>query len=536
MSSRSMPVLFAMSSGAVWRNAEVVDVADDEFGDFWSVPSRSPLWTCSSRCCWRVSGRDNGIEEELAALLILLALGGVGGVLGHVIAPFLVELCQALEFLLEFLVLLLAILDRGLGDFLLDYGVGLNFLLDEVPQFQHRRLEDLEALLKLWGEDLLLREGLDLLHAVGHKKKVGRDGERARACFAEAIGLARAVDDRWRLSQILALQSQGAFTAGDPLGVRAACEEGRDLAETIGDGFNSRLCRFYLGNAQMNQGDLAEATTQFGQVAAEAQAAHDEMLRLFSLGAQSVVLANRGESAAARAAAEATLEGGAELGGRFAVVGHFVVGTAALAAGDGAAAHEAREAALQYMILESGSTATLQRLWNAEAALADRDLAAARRWADEAVTTTTGWWLMWTLTARARVAIAQGEPEQAERDAHDALAIGAKIRVYVRIPDTLECLAVLAADAGSHREAARLFGAAEAIRQRMGAVRYKIYDADYQASVTALRDTMGENDFEAGWAEGAALSTEEAIAYAQRGRGERKRPASGWGSLTPDGT
>jgi DNA-binding CsgD family transcriptional regulator len=29
------------------------------------------------------------------------------------------------------------------------------------------------------------------------------------------------------------------------------------------------------------------------------------------------------------------------------------------------------------------------------------------------------------------------------------------------------------------------------------------------------------------------MSTEEVIAYAQRGRGERKRPASGWESLTP---
>ena len=44
---------------------------------------------------------------------------------------------------------------------------------------------------------------------------------------------------------------------------------------------------------------------------------------------------------------------------------------------------------------------------------------------------------------------------------------------------------------------------------------------------------MGDNDFEAAWAEGAALPTDEAIAYAQRGRGERKRPASGWASLTP---
>ena len=29
------------------------------------------------------------------------------------------------------------------------------------------------------------------------------------------------------------------------------------------------------------------------------------------------------------------------------------------------------------------------------------------------------------------------------------------------------------------------------------------------------------------------MSAEEALAYAQRGRGERKRPASGWESLTP---
>ena len=44
---------------------------------------------------------------------------------------------------------------------------------------------------------------------------------------------------------------------------------------------------------------------------------------------------------------------------------------------------------------------------------------------------------------------------------------------------------------------------------------------------------MGEQDFDTAWAEGAALSTDEAIAYARRGRGERKRPSRGWGSLTP---
>jgi DNA-binding CsgD family transcriptional regulator len=66
-----------------------------------------------------------------------------------------------------------------------------------------------------------------------------------------------------------------------------------------------------------------------------------------------------------------------------------------------------------------------------------------------------------------------------------------------------------------------------------GHVRFKTLDAFFEPAVAALRDTMGDKDFETGWAEGAALSTDEAIAYAQRRHGQRKRPTSGWASLTP---
>jgi DNA-binding CsgD family transcriptional regulator len=128
--------------------------------------------------------------------------------------------------------------------------------------------------------------------------------------------------------------------------------------------------------------------------------------------------------------------------------------------------------------------------------------------------------------------MAQGYAEQAERDAHDALARAVELQTYLGVSDTLECVAVLTGDTDM-QQPARLFGAADAIRQRMGVVRFKIYDAGYQDSVAALRGSMGDKDFDAAWAEGAALSTEEAIAYAQRGRGERKRPSSGWESLTP---
>jgi DNA-binding CsgD family transcriptional regulator len=107
------------------------------------------------------------------------------------------------------------------------------------------------------------------------------------------------------------------------------------------------------------------------------------------------------------------------------------------------------------------------------------------------------------------------------------------MQAYLGISEILECLATLADEAGSHREAARLFGAAAAIRERMGAVRFKVWHAGYEASVAVLRDVMGDEGFESAWAEGAALSTEEAIGYAQRGRGQCKRPTTGWASLTP---
>ena len=161
------------------------------------------------------------------------------------------------------------------------------------------------------------------------------------------------------------------------------------------------------------------------------------------------------------------------------------------------------------------------------------DLVAARRWADDAVSVLVGSHLAQALTARARVAIAQDERDEAEHDAHDAFACAASIGAYVTVPDVLELLAVLATTSAVTTKppgsSARLRPSASVSARSAS----RCHQANYEASVAALRDAMGEADFDTAWAEGAALSTEEAIAYAQRGRGERKRPSSGWASLTP---
>jgi predicted ATPase/class 3 adenylate cyclase/DNA-binding CsgD family transcriptional regulator len=355
------------------------------------------------------------------------------------------------------------------------------------------------------------------------------DADEAGSYLTQAMGLARDLGDRWRLSQILVAQVVAALAAHDPIAARAAAEEGRDLANAIGDRFNARRFRWYLGIAQLYRGDLAGAVAQFAAVADEAEAAHDEIWRVDSLVGLGIALAHQGDYAAALAAAEAAVEATAELGGLKAVAAYHVLAVAALAAGDATTAQDATAAGRPLASVVPQATG-LQRVLSAEAALAGEDLVAARRWADDAVSTMTGAFLSDPLTTHARVAIAQDDPAQAERDAHDALAHAAEVEAYLFIPDILECLAVLA---GSHHEAARLLGAAHAIRQRMGAVRFKVYDAGYEASVAALRDAMNDNDFESAWNEGAALSTEEAVAYPQRGRGQRKRPTSGWASLTP---
>jgi predicted ATPase/class 3 adenylate cyclase/DNA-binding CsgD family transcriptional regulator len=434
----------------------------------------------------------------------------------------------------------LAWLGAALGD--------LNTSDSEVaPAIRVRALAD-KAILDVWvgaasdpGEiahALAVARGLDdpvllarVIAAFG--LTLGFDNDAIGPSPAEAIDLVRTLGDKWALTQTLAFQAYTANVAGDPMAARAAAEEGRDIADTIGDAFTSRTCRTWLGWALMIAGDVAGAATQLREVLAEAEAVHDGHQRFASLMAQALLLAYQGDTHGARTAADAAMESACELGGFYPVVCSGAVGIACLAAGDIGAATEAAESVWEQRDLMPPGMVAAWVYPLSEAALARGDLVSARRWADEAVSTTTGYQRSVALITRARVAIADGDVEGAERDVHDGLGCLADVRAHVAVPDVMDCLAILAGRVDSHREAVRLFAAADAIRQRVGQVRFKIYDADCEASLTSLRAAMGESDFDAAWAEGAALSTEEAIAYAQRGRGERKRPSTGWASLTP---
>ncbi|TDK99402.1 LuxR family transcriptional regulator [Mycobacterium paragordonae] len=356
------------------------------------------------------------------------------------------------------------------------------------------------------------------------------DREASVAYFTEAADLARSCGDSWWLVQTLALEASFGLLFGEPVGVPTAAAEALEIAVAIGDSFVARQCRYILCWAQILRGELAAAVSALRDVDAECIAGGDALYSMLASSLRAMALAYQGEIADALAAADVAFHRLNDLFDSYTGIVYAASAFVQLAAGDAAASWQLWEAAQERTKMDPQLAA--MHLWSALAPLACGDLGAARRWADEVVSATNGWSFAAALVARARVEIVQGEFDAAERDAYDGLDLAARLQGDLLLPIALDCLATTAAESDNHVLATRLFGAADAAYRRMGMVRFKVLEDDDTARIAALREALGENDFDAAWADGAALPVQDAIAYALRGRGERRRASSGWASLT----
>ncbi len=152
----------------------------------------------------------------------------------------------------------------------------------------------------------------------------------------------------------------------------------------------------------------------------------------------------------------------------------------------------------------------------AASAACERALAAARRAGMPRV----------TADALEQSAFLAADPARAEDLHHEALAIRSESGLWPSCARSLDALADLAAGCESYTEAVRLRAAAEQARTTMGLPLRDLPAAH-------LRTALGDEAYDAAWAEGGAQSLADAIAYARRARGRRGRPSSGWASLTP---
>lgn len=141
-----------------------------------------------------------------------------------------------------------------------------------------------------------------------------------------------------------------------------------------------------------------------------------------------------------------------------------------------------------------------------------------------------------SLVFLALLSLDEDDIEQAAALAYDGLDVMAGYGDRVALPAALILTAALSAEIGASDRAARLLGSAERLSSETANIRSFIFasiDDLRENTKVAVRGQLGEDEFDRCFAEGAALTLEEAVAYAQRGRGQRGRPSSGWQSLTP---
>jgi DNA-binding CsgD family transcriptional regulator len=168
---------------------------------------------------------------------------------------------------------------------------------------------------------------------------------------------------------------------------------------------------------------------------------------------------------------------------------------------------------------------SLGRLDQARDAL-DRAVAVARRLDMPSV-------LADALEQQGHLATADDDADRATDVHHEALAERVEYGLRTFSVDSLEALAALAARAEPTPEAARLLAAGDQARASLAYPRHPACRRAHQATLLELRAALGDGPFRQAWAEGARLTLDEAVAYARRSRGARRRPTTGWASLTP---
>jgi hypothetical protein len=90
-----------------------------------------------------------------------------------------------------------------------------------------------------------------------------------------------------------------------------------------------------------------------------------------------------------------------------------------------------------------------------------------------------------------------------------------EISMEPAVANLLECFAMIAVAKEQPERAARLFGAAEALRKRLGADMTAYERMEYEPAVAVLRAGMDPAEFEAAWAAGAAMDVDRAVAEAR---------------------
>jgi predicted ATPase/class 3 adenylate cyclase len=384
--------------------------------------------------------------------------------------------------------------------------------------------------------------------------------EEAALHANEAVRLARPLDQPWETAGVLAILGEIAYNVGDFAEADRLLREALALYSRLGDRWGIAFAQRWLGLLARNRGDYADAEARQQQSLALNQELGHPWGVASSLMALALVPLRQGDYARAQSLLEqslAMLDDASDLATTSHVM--YYLGLTWFYRSDRARAVEILEESLRRFRaigVPDGAAEALTTL--GRLALQEDDAARAGALAEEALSLVRGsanrWPLAYALRLQAAVLLRQGDGDRAERVASESLAIFREIgdrwaiawslglfgeialsrrdddtarskfveSMEIRratgdrlgIAECLEGLAGIAVRDGRAEQAARMLGAAEAIREAIATPQSLADQGRYGECVSAVRRCLDPERLAEEWAKGRAMSPEAAADYA----------------------
>ncbi|MGH2593930.1 MAG: ATP-binding protein, partial [Anaerolineae bacterium] len=348
------------------------------------------------------------------------------------------------------------------------------------------------------------------------------DDQQAETTWEDGLNLFRESGDRWGIAVSLNALGYVARLRGKYSRATVLTEESLTLFRELGDKLGIAMSLTRLGNVAFRRGDYVEATALLEESLAVQRERGDQSGGIDSLYLLGQIACYQGNYQRAVTVLEEGLALARELGDLYnssyaldylALVAYYQsdIERAATLWQESLALHREQEDkdATAYSLYGLGLVAQRQRNYPLAAERLEESLAVYQTAGDKR-------YIAIALYSLGQLAQAQGDHTRALSLLRESLIIRKKMGAKRGIAESLEGFAsvIVAGTAEQLDRAARLFGAAQGIRETIGAPVPPIERADYDRSVADARAQLGEAAFASVWAEGRAMALEQAVAYA----------------------
>jgi predicted ATPase/class 3 adenylate cyclase len=351
------------------------------------------------------------------------------------------------------------------------------------------------------------------------------DPHRGEALLKQSLALFRGLSDRRGVAWSLIALGQAARAQGDSSRATALLEEALGLARDMDDGFATAWSLTALGQAARAQGDFGRATTLMEQ----GLALFRQLKTSGGIGWAATTLGElasgiHGDYSRATRLLEEGLGRARDTGDVLGIASALIsLGTVARHQGNFTRASTLLQEGLEHArdvgdrvgiarsLIGLGGVALDQGDHIRATTLLDEGLAISRTLGD-------GRLIGQSLRILGRVAFDEGDCSRAEALLKESLEVYRELGDRANTLVAMEGLAGVAYRQEQPVRAARLFGAAHALREVLGVPRPPADRASHASMLAAVRTRLGDVAFNGAWEEGRALAPDQAIAGATLGR------------------